>query len=196
MQEPLRSLLGRTGNTQFCQSILQGNAIFPHGTPPYTIEFFQQMKKSPRANSIPVTSNISKEDFIEGWKNMKETTSAASKQGLHFGHLKASALHPELAVFESSISHLPFHTGYAPKSWKEGTIVMIKKRIGLDNVKSLRSIVLTEADFNFNNKILGRRAIQHAEETNDIAQEQYGSRKDKSAIDQALNKRLTYDIMR
>ena len=62
-------------------------------------------------------------------------------------------------------------------------------------MQSLCSVELTDADFNFNNKVL-RRAIQHAEEINDIAQEQYGSRKGKSAIDQALNKRLTYDIMR
>ena len=127
---------------------------------------------------------------------MKESTSAASKTGLHFGHLKASATNPILSEFESSISHVPFWTGYVPEQWKEGIIIMIKKKIGLNTVQSLRSVVLREADFNFNNKILGRRAIQHAEEINDIAQEQYGSRKGKSAIDQALNKRLTYDIMR
>ena len=73
---------------------------------------------------------------------------------------------------------------------------MIKKKAGLNTVHSLRSIVLTEADFNFNNKLLGKRAIQQAEDLNDIAPEQYGSRKHKSAIDQALHKRLSYDIMR
>ena len=73
---------------------------------------------------------------------------------------------------------------------------MIKKRAGLNNLQALRSIVLTESDFNFNNKILGRRAIQHAKEIDGIAPEQYGSRKYKSSIDQALHKRITYDIIR
>ena len=73
---------------------------------------------------------------------------------------------------------------------------MIKKKAGLNTVQSLRSIVLTEADFNFNNKILGRCAIQQAEDLNNIAPEQYGSRKNKSSIDQALHKRLSHDIMR
>ena len=167
MQDPLKTLLRPTGNTQFCDDILNGTATFPTGTPPYTVEFFNQMQRSERANQHSVTSNVTKDDFVQGWKLLKETTSAASKQGLHFGHLKASALHPELSEFESSISHLPFHTGYAPATWKEGTIVIIKKRIGLNNVTSLRSIVLTEADFNFNNKILGRRAMQHAEAIDD-----------------------------
>ena len=69
---------------------------------------------------------------------------------------------------------------------------MIKKKIGLNTVHSPRSVVLTEANFNFNNNFLGRQAIQHAEDINaPIAQEQYGRHKGKSAIDQALNKRLT-----
>ena len=195
MQDPLKTLLRPTGNTQFCDDILNGTATFPTGTPPYTVEFFNQMQRSERANQHYVTSNVTKDDFVQGWKLLKETTSAASKQGLHFGHLKASALHPEPSEFESSISHLPFHTGYAPAMRKEGTIVMIKKRIGLNNFTSLRSIVLTEADFNFNNKILGRRAMQHAEAIDELAPEQYGSRKHKNSIDQALHKRLSYDIM-
>ena len=43
---------------------------------------------------------------------------------------------------------------------------------------------------------MGRRAIQHAEDIDELAPEQYDSRKSRSAIDQALHKRLTYDIMR
>ena len=79
--------------------------------------------------------------------------------------------------------------------WKEGTIVMIKKKINSNHIASLHSIVLTEADFNFNNKNLGRRVIEHAEAIQDIAPEQYGSRKHKNSIDQALHKRLTYDLI-
>ena len=88
------------------------------------------MKRSDIAYHQPVSSNITKDDFTEGWKVMKEKPTSASKTGLHFGHLKASALHPQLADFESSISHLPFYTGYAPSPCKEGTIVMIKSVLG------------------------------------------------------------------
>ena len=56
--------------------------------------------------------------------------------------------------------------------------------------------IVTESDFKFNNKILGRRTINHAEKINDIAPEQYGSRKGKSAVDQAVHKCLTYNIIR
>ena len=49
MQEPLRSLLGKTGHTLFTDTILDGTAEFPPNTPQYTKEFLQQMKRSPRA---------------------------------------------------------------------------------------------------------------------------------------------------
>ena len=52
------------------------------------------------------------------------------------------------------------------------------------------------SDFNFNNKILGRQSLAHAEKNGLIAKEQYGSRKGKSAIEHAIHKRITYNIIR
>ena len=86
--------------------------------------------------------------------------------------------------------------GIHPTAWRRGVNVMIHKKTNSDLVTNLRKIVLTEADFNFNNKYLGKTTLFQAEKYNAIAKEQYGSRKGKSAIDHALHKRLTYDIMR
>ena len=60
----------------------------------------------------------------------------------------------------------------------------------------MRTVVLTEADFNFNNKILGKMTMDHAEAVKAIPKEQYGSRKGHNSIEHAINKRLTYDILR
>lgn len=73
---------------------------------------------------------------------------------------------------------------------------MIKKKQQEEHISRLRSIVLTEADFNFNNKLLGRSTLKVAEQEKILAKEQYGSRKGRSSIDQALHKRLFYDIAR
>jgi hypothetical protein len=43
---------------------------------------------------------------------------------------------------------------------------------------------------------LGKDALAHAEEQQFIAKEQYGSQKGKSAIEHAVHKRLTFNIMR
>ena len=47
-----------------------------------------------------------------------------------------------------------------------------------------------------NNKIMGRQMMQHCKKLGLIAPEQYGSRKNKSAIKHATNKVLAYDITR
>lgn len=52
-----------------------------------------------------------------------------------------------------------------------------------------------EADFNFNNKLLGRDVMTCAEANNNIPQEQYGSQKHKTSILHAVNKRLLYNII-
>jgi hypothetical protein len=126
---------------------------------------------------------------------MKEKTSSGIS-GIHFRHMKACALDKALADFEATISHIPYNTGLVPTEWKQGVGVMLHKKTNNNQIDKLRTIVLTEADYNFNNKKLGRDAIAHAERNNLIAPEQYGSRKGKQAIDQALNKRLSYDILR
>ena len=195
MQRPLINDLGYLGLTNTATSIINGTYTCPIAAPLYSREFFAQFTQE--AISFPPPPNImTTESFINGWKKMKEETSAASFTGIHFGHLKAASLDPTLADFEAAISHIPYATGYNPSQWKKSICCMIKKKADVDLVTKLRTIVLTEADFNFNNKKLGREGIQHAEKNNLIAKEQYGSRKGMKSIDHALNKRLLYDIIR
>ena len=56
--------------------------------------------------------------------------------------------------------------------------------------------MLGEPDFNDDNKMAGRQMMRHAEKHDQIAYEQYGSRKDKAAVTQAVNKKLTLDNFR
>jgi hypothetical protein len=67
MQEPLRSLLGRYGDTDFAETILSGQVNLPPNTPQYTIEFFCQLKRAP-TNNNNITNHISKDNFQDEWK--------------------------------------------------------------------------------------------------------------------------------
>ena len=60
-------------------------------------------------------------------------------------------------------------------------------------VNKQRIILLFEAAFNFNNKVLGSTVMKAVEVDGTISIEQYRSRKDISVDDQCLNKRLTHD---
>ena len=94
------------------------------------------------------------------------------------------------------MANIPFMSGYSPGRWKQGINVMIEKQKGNFRVEKLRTILLYEADFNLNNKYIGRDMMEKAEKGKVLAKEQYGSRKRKAAITHALNKRLTFDILR
>ena len=69
------------------------------------------------------------------------------------------------------------------------------KKPGNYKVADMRTIVLYEADFNQNNKLLGRSTMFNAESLGLLADEQYGSRKSHSAIEHGVNKCLTFDLL-
>ena len=61
------------------------------------------------------------------------------------------------------MTNIPYATGLAPTRWKSGINVMIEKKKGDFRVNKLRTILLFEADFNQNNKLLGRDMMYNAE---------------------------------
>ena len=74
---------------------------------------------------------------------------------------------------------------------------MLEKEEGVVRVDKLRAILLLEADFNFATKLLvGKRMVESLEEEGALAEEQFGSRKQRSSIEVALNRHLLSDISR
>ncbi len=74
---------------------------------------------------------------------------------------------------------------------------MLEKSPGNWHVDKLRTILLYEVDFNLVNKKFGWNALRQAEPFNKIDPKQYGShqRGQQQAICQALNKRLTFEVI-
>jgi hypothetical protein len=59
----------------------------------------------------------------------------------------------------------------------------------------MRTIVLSQGDFNYLNKYIGRHMMKDGEAYEKLAWEQYGSREGKNAIYQALKKVLSFDLI-
>jgi hypothetical protein len=76
------------------------------------------------------------------------------------------------------------------------TDVAILKKAGVHDVEKMRTILLMNAEFNMNNKKLGREMMVNSELHREIAREEYGSRRHHQCILAALNKRLTMDNLR
>ena len=60
----------------------------------------------------------------------------------------------------------------------------------------LRLILLTDARFNLNNKLIGKMMMEFGKANDFLAKEQYRSWKLKSTVQDAANKRLVFDVLR
>lgn len=126
MTAPLLYDLGITGESIACAEILAGTYIPHPDTDPYAQEYLKElaMPKHIRNKPLPI---LETENYVSGWKKMKEKTSAGIS-GIHFGHMKACALDPDLAAFEASLSHLPYASGYSPEEWQTAINHMLEKK--------------------------------------------------------------------
>jgi hypothetical protein len=110
--------------------------------------------------------------------------------------MKAGASDQDIAMLDCTLTRLPLQIGFAPKRWKHCLDVMLMKKSGATELSGLRTIVFFPVDCNFAFKHVGRAMMKIAEHTKSLAPEQYGSRKKHKAIDLAVNKALTFDILR
>jgi hypothetical protein len=92
--------------------------------------------------------------------------------------------------------------GYPTSNWMLSSQMACRHRCpppeksGVTLVEKLRTVVLFQGDFNYLNKYIGRHMTKDGEEHEQLTWEQYGSREGNNAIDQALNKVLSFDLIR
>jgi len=153
-----------------------------------------QMPQAVRALG-PLKMELALEQYINFWKKAKEDISCYPS-ALSFSTMKAGAHDPYIASLDCSMTRIPLKYGFSPKRWKFCLVVMLLKKSGVTDLLGLRTIVLFPVDCNFAFKHVGRAMMALAEKTKSLAPEQYGSRKRHKAINLAVNKALTFDILR
>ena len=188
---PLQSLLGEQMDYEKWEQILKKEINLPHDVEEGMRLWYDSIQNY-EEESIEITWTI--EEYCESWKKMSEEK--ASLPGIHAAHLKCLNSSTQAAEVISRLALVPLLTGYAPKQWKKRIDSMIPKIEGEWRPGKLRLILLMDARFNHNNKLIGRAILQYGEKNGLLAPGRYGSRKEKSAIEHAINKRLTIDITR
>jgi hypothetical protein len=73
--------------------------------------------------------------------------------------MKAHGTSEYLTKMDTMMANLPYHYGFLPLRWCKGVDVMLEKKPGAHQLSKLRAILLYEADFNQNNKRLGREML-------------------------------------
>ena len=194
MSSRFTEVVGYMAEKTGAEQILEGRIPEPLNRDNHIKEFLEQLRIP--LQQIPISAKITICDFKRYWKKAKEKTSS-SMSGLHFGHYKCAVDSPLLTAIHTVFLHITINKGIPLKRWSSGLSVMLEKIKGNINVEKLRGILLMEADYNFINKLLlGVRVMRAVEHRKAIPEELAGSRKLHEAVEVALNRKLTSDIMR
>jgi hypothetical protein len=79
--------------------------------------------------------------------------------------------------------------------WLVAIDALLLKKSGVTVVEKLRPIILFQGDLNYLNKYIGRLMMKDGEAYKQLAWEQYGSHEGNNAIEQGLNKVLSFDLI-
>jgi len=193
---PLKEEFGFKGLSSAAQAVLSGVYESNHDLDQRLLDVIAQWQMPAAVRQLgPLKMEMSVESYVKFWKKARENTSCYPS-ALSFSKMKAGALDPQITALDCKMARIPLAIGFVLKRWKHCLDVMIMKKSGITDLASLRTIVLFPVDCNYAFKHVGREMMKVAESTKSLAPEQYGSRKQHKAIDLAVNKALTFDILR
>ncbi len=194
-QFPLVNEFGFKGLTSAAQAVLSGVYESNHPIEDCAQALLEELEMPEKVRELgPQNMKITKEDYRGFWLKAKENTSCYPAQ-MSFATMNAGATSDVISQLECNLTNIPLQSGFSPNRWQKFMDVMILKRSGLTDLNSLRTIVLFPVDCNYAFKHIGREMMKVAERTNSSALEQYGSCKAHRAIDLAVNKTLTNDLL-
>ena len=157
---------------------------------------------------------IDTEEWKHKFKFWREST-CTSPSGVHLGHFKAltetiyviddTQLEPDLQITNMQLEIFDLHlrlinvilkSGHSISRWQKCNNISIPKRSDCILVDKFRNIHIYECDLNAVLAIKWKAAIYRAEESNQISESQFGSRRGKTTQTPILMEILQQDISR
>ena len=181
-------LFGYHGEGPATLEVLQGTFIPPEDTDEDTKAFLEACKQ---VNQPPTQQSVAARyiNMRKSWASRKEKTASNNQ---HMAHYKCLMEDDTLSWFFYQRAEIPMITGYSPRRHRTCVDLMILKKAGCYELSKLRTLGLLDTEFNNNNRILSKEATALALENKGLATEQF-SRPGRSAIDQSILKRCTFD---
>jgi hypothetical protein len=175
--------------------LLDGTCDPPEEVDEYTKKLIKQFWKNCKATEHDPLYKITPEEWKSFWKGATERNSCGCDI-LHFGTWKEGSFSETITELDALLTDIPLQTGYSPLKWRVAIDVLLLKKAGVMLVEKLRIIVLFQGDLNYLNKYIGRHMTKDGEAYTQLAWEQYGSHEGNNAIEQALHKVLSFDLIR
>ena len=148
-------------------------------------------------NIIPrIPIQISADEIKQTWQIVKEHK-ASTPSGRYNGVYKAMSQDPLLLRILEVSMNLPLQTGYSYQRWNTMIDIMAFKKPENIKVSNIRSIIISEADWNTIGKlVIAKKMMENAEANEVLPREHIGGRKGRKATDGALTKKLVMDNAR
>jgi hypothetical protein len=194
-QAPFPSLFEDYGANPLVDELLDtGRFDTPHEIGPVLADWFKCIKRENHPDSKPVVGCMTKKQYQDCFKIANEKVSSGGS--VHYTLWKAMAAQDDMAEFLCLLISLPFMYGFALDRWLHEIDVMLEKKKGNFKIHMLRIIGLLEADFNTALKFFFSREMMENTERDGMTDEQWGGRRNRSSVDAATLKLLTFECAR
>ena len=184
------------GNNPLTADLLDGTFDTTYTLSPETSAFFHHLKR-PADNQAqrPILGIITSEEFQTMFKKAREQTSSDPRT-LNYSIWKCIATDDFISSIAAILLSLPFTYGFVNTCWTQMTDFMLEKKPGQRQIHLLRIIGKVAAEFNTCLKFfIGKQAMYNFEDSNPC-DEQHGFRPDRSSVDAAILKLLTFECAR
>ena len=161
-----------------------------------TRAFFKQLRRTPETSrQRPILGTITSEEFQLMFKKAREQTSSDSRT-LNYSIWKCIATSDFISSFASILLSLPFTYGFVNTHWTHMSDYMLEKKPGQWQIHTLRIIGKVAAEFNTCLKFFIGKQAMHNFEDSSPCNEQHGFRPNRSSVDAAMLKLLTFECAR
>jgi hypothetical protein len=205
-QEPLKSLIGYTAETEFCDKFREGTADIDGLDVDDDVKIFLHTLAPGPDDPPKVSATLTREQLMTGFKIWPEKTST-SPEGRHLGLYKTWIFKKKEAQPKEEMPKNTFFdillrliqiallASVPLRRWTTVHNIFIRK--DSDNIKINRLRVIHKLDAELNlirREFVTRRIMKNMEKHNKMANEQYGGRSGRCAIDVVLLKEFTIGI--
>ncbi|KAL7545458.1 hypothetical protein ACHAWF_008807 [Thalassiosira exigua] len=194
-KEPLLSMRNDHGLNEMTEAMQEGRYVTERDAPPAFAAWVKALFQTDKEREQPpVLGGVSTETWQRLFLTSDEGTSS-EPNGMNYTVLKALAQSRYISEIMAIMASLPFIYGFVNKRWLTETDFMIEKKPGDCRMHRLRIIGKLDAEWNTLLKHYSGEAMKNFE-AGDPSDEQWGFRRDRTAIDAALIKLLTYEVSR
>ena len=183
---------GNFAETEYSEQMQLGIEEPPESLPHITRQMLFRTRFEEHIPRIPIT--MSEEEVKNTWRSITKEKKASSPSGRYNAIYKEVTMDKYLLNFLAIAMNLPFLTGRPYDRWSTYLDIMAFKKKDSIKIGSLRSIILSEADWNAAGRhFVTKKMTGQAEKLGLLPEEHLSGRKGWVSIDGAITKQLYMD---